>query len=205
MQFVNMDKAYLCPGSVSPATPNTLQHDCSMWGGTSGAPLICEDEQGGYSIVALNFGGVDVVGEKLDHGFRAKYSKELANLAVPARRWLPQLSALTPAPNSHLRSFWVRNRSRSPIKVQARYQSIFQSPDEPALITEEKEVGWLKRLAIIKPTDGCISGEIYLSITDVQGNPLGSKTTLEQESNGKTLRFFKKSLGQSVEDTASFP
>lgn len=204
-EFGHLDRPYLCAGTVSHVEANALRHDCSMWGGTSGAPIVTRDQNGKYFLVALNFAGVDVLGEQLKHGFRATYSRELANMAIPASSWQPQLNEVRPSPSSPVKSFWARNRSTQPIKVTARYRSIFQSPGEPPLITDEKEVGWQQRVAILEPKDGCIDSEVYLSVTDRRGNAIGPKPSLEVENKGKQIQFFKKTIGRSSEYTAFLP
>ena len=200
-----MDKPYLCQGTVSHVGPKILFHNCASWGGTSGAPLLVKNGKGSYWIAGLNFAGVDVQGEKLENGFRAKYSKELANLAIPCSSWQPQLAEIKSPKLGPPRTLWVRNRSTRPLKVVARYHSLFQEPGEQALQTEEIEVGWHNRALVLKPEDGCLDSEVFLCVTDAKGNPVGPKPTFEIEQNGKAFRFFKKSLGESAEYTTLLP
>ena len=203
-EFGKLDKPYLCPGTVLNVGRNILFHDCSMWGGTSGAPLICKTEQG-YAVVAVNFGEVEVGGEKLDHGFRSAYKKELANLAIPARRWLPQFGEIKSEKPLPIRTLWARNRSMQPIKVVVRYRSVFQDPNSPPQQTKSIEIPWQQRVCLLKANDGCVESEIYLSVTDAKGEPVGPKPTLDVDVKGETLRFFKKSLGQASEYTTLLP
>ena len=204
-EFGHMDKPYLCSGRVSHVGPNILFHDLSMWGGSSGAPVILSDAQGRYNVVALNFAGVEIEGEKREHGFRSRYAKEHANLAIPARRWQEQLASLKPAKAATIRTLWIRNHSSQPIRVVARYQSVFQDPGSPAMETQEIEIPWQRRVAVIKPEEGCVDPDIYLSVSDARGNPVGPKATLETESNGTIRKFFKKHLGAAAEYTTSLP
>lgn len=204
-EFGHMDKAYLAPGKVTHVGTHILFNDCSFWGGTSGAPLLAKNDEGQYAVAALNFAGVEMDGEKLIHGFRPTYSKELANLAIPARAWQQQLAEVRPGKFSPIRTLWARNLSAQAIRVVVRYRSIFQDPGAESLQTREIEVPWQKRVALLKPEDGCLDSEVFLSVSDAKGNPLGPKPTLEVETNGKTYRFFKKSLGKATEYTTSLP
>lgn len=204
-EFGHMDKPYLCPGLVTHVGPKILYHDCSMWGGTSGAPLTLKDPKGTLTVVGITFAEVGVGGEKLPSGFRARYSKDLANLAIPAKRWQQQLSAVKPANNLPIRTFWVRNRSLRPIKIIARYRSIFLEPAASLRQTSEVTVPWQKRVLILKPEDGCTESEIQLCVTDERGNPIGPKAMVDVEVDGKILKFFKRSIGAAADYTTELP
>lgn len=203
-EFGHMDQPYRCPGSVSDITSNLVYHDCSMWGGTSGAPILVKEENK-YFVAALNFAGVDVVGEKLTNGFRAQYTKGLANLGIPASCWRSSLEGFQSQAQPVLRTFWVRNRSSESIRVVARYRSIFQDSSEPVTWTREVEVPWQKRVRLLSPEDGCVQSELEISVTNKRGEPVGPPTSLVEERNGVKRAFFKKRLGQTSDYTALLP
>jgi hypothetical protein len=92
-----------------------------------------------------------------------------------------------------------------PLKVSVRYRSIFQEPHSDSLQTAEIDVPWQKRVALLRPEDGCVESELLISVTDAKGNSLVPKPILEVEVNGKAFRFLKKSIGNTAEYTTFLP
>lgn len=203
-EFGRLDKPYRCPGQVRDLGPSILFHDCSMWGGTSGAPLVVASPEG-YQVVALNFGGVDSDGEKMKNGFRAEYVKNLANLAIPAENWIGSLKPLKTNLRPGLRTVWIRNRSTAPIRIVARFKSVFSDPTGPLIESKMVEIPWQKRVCILRPDDGCVESELFLSLTNTKGEVIGPPQKIEVEKDGSVRYFFRKSLGEALDYTATLP
>lgn len=166
-QFGKMDRPYRCPGAVSDVGPQIVFHNCAMWGGTSGAPLLARTESG-YRLVGLNFAGVGLEDEVLQHGFRNTYTKGLANLAIPARNWRAQLEQLSNPPMPSVRTVWVKNHSKRPVRVSASYRSIFSEPDSPPAQTEPLQVPAGAQRVLLTREQGCADREITLRVGDKQ-------------------------------------
>ena len=161
-QFGKMDRPYRCPGAVSDVGPQLVFHNCAMWGGTSGAPLLARTGNH-YSVVAVNFAGVDVQGEQLHHGFRETYRKELANLAIPGRSWRDTLSALAPSPTPRLKTVWVRNDGKKTLQVQTNYSNIFADPGAPQETVQIQLMPGSRKL-LLQRSSGCAQKEIELQV-----------------------------------------
>lgn len=176
-QFGHMDRPYRCPGAVSDVGPQIVFHNCAMWGGTSGAPLLARTDSG-YRLVGLNFAGVSLEDEVLQHGFRDTYTKRLANLAIPARNWRSQLEQLSSAPVLPLRTVWVKNRSKRSLRVSATYRSIFSEPDSPPARTELLQVPPRAQRVLLTREQGCADAELSLQVDDKQPMRKALNTTV---------------------------
>ncbi len=179
-QFGQMDRPYRCPGAVSDVGPQLVFHNCAMWGGTSGAPLLARTGNQ-YRVVAVNFAGVNLEGEQLQHGFRETYRKEWANLAIPGRNWRDALLALPPSPTSTLRTVWVSNVSKKTLQVETRYSSIFNEPGARQEVAQIKLPPGSRKL-LLQRSSGCIQTQIQLQVDQrapVQQKLNTAETTLE--------------------------
>jgi V8-like Glu-specific endopeptidase len=178
-QFGSMDRPYRCPGAVSDVGPQIVFHNCAMWGGTSGAPLLARSGDS-YSVVGVNFAGVNVAGEQLKHGFRETYRKDLANLAIPARNWRSTLSNLPTTPAPVLKTVWVQNAGKRPLQVQARYASIFAEPGAPESMVQIQIPAGGRKL-LLERTHGCAQADIRLQVglqKPIRQKLTGAETTL---------------------------
>ena len=163
-QFGQMDRPYRCTGAVSDVGSDILFHNCAMWGGTSGAPLLAKTGTD-YKVVGVNFAAVDLAGEALSHGFRDTYKKEWANLAIPARQWRTALTALPPSRNPILRTVWVHNATQRPLTVRTNYRSIFSAPDSPpSEVMAQVAPGYRHRL--LSRQSGCFDEELTFQVSE---------------------------------------
>lgn len=198
---------YTSLGQIRDVGKEILFHDCAMWSGSSGSVLLAKFNDR-LEIVAVNSAAVTVEGEKLNHGFRNSYVKELANIAVPARQWEAGLAAVSvkrgeQAPS--LRTFWVRNRSLEPLTVRLRYRSLFADPKDPYVVTLPQVVPSQKRTCLLVPDQGCADSEIFISLENPKGERVGPKQFLEFTDQGEKRLFFRKFLGGSSDYTAILP
>lgn len=161
-QFGEMDRPYRCPGAVSDVGPEIVFHNCAMWGGTSGAPLLAKNGDD-YNVVGINFAGVDIEGEVLTHGFREAYKKEWANLAIPGRQWEAALDQIPASPVPIIKSVVLRNQSRRPISVKTNYHSVFAAPGttpcEVQVVVPPGADG-----SLLERSHGCYDDEIKVRI-----------------------------------------
>lgn len=172
-QFGNMDRPYRCAGAVSDVGAQILFHNCAMWGGTSGAPVLAR-QGNSYALVALNFAGVSVQGEVLKNGFRETYCKELANLAIPARNWRDQLTSIPKSPAVELRTLRVQNNSSRPRQVEVQYRSVFDAPDAAPQVRSVLIAAASSKF-LIDNTDGCADANVALRTDHQKGLALGLK------------------------------
>jgi V8-like Glu-specific endopeptidase len=203
-EFANFQTAYACPGSLRDVGPNIVFHDCAMWGGGSGSAILAS-YAGKLRVVAVNTAGVDVQGEVLPNGFRRTYSKELANIAVPVRRFADQYKELYRPSQAKLRRLWIRNNYRDPLRVCVRYRSVLADPKQPFVVTPWQEVSSQKRVSVLEPKSGCADQEVFLSLTNSKGERVGPKASLEFEVEGESRLFLRKYIGDSPEYTATYP
>lgn len=162
-QFGKMDRPYRCTGAVSDVGPDIVFHNCAMWGGTSGAPLLARLGDA-YSVVGLNFAGVGIEGETLQHGFRETYKKEWANLAIPARNWRTALQTVPRAPASILKTVWVENASTRAVQIQTSYHSVFSAPEDPP-VEARVQVPAGARKALLTRQHGCWDEQLLVQVT----------------------------------------
>jgi V8-like Glu-specific endopeptidase len=177
-EFAEMKAPYRCPGSVLDVGDRILFHNCAMWGGGSGAPLLRRSAEGELRVVALNTAGVNVEGEVLDHGFRSTYSRELANVAVPARNWIPTLQRIPRPEQPNFRSLEINNESEQTLKVRLRYNTLFA---EPARV----ESDWTpipagQAVDVLRPQDGCVESTLDLRL---EGQSEWRPVALEESSS----------------------
>lgn len=203
-EFANFQTPYSCPGTLRDVGPNVVFHDCAMWGGTSGSAILASRE-GKLRVVAINSAGVDVSGEVLQHGFRKAYSKELGNIAVPARHFADRYKQLYKPSQAKVRRLWIRNNYRDSLKVCVRYRSALADPKQPYLTSPWQEIGSQKRVCVLEPKAGCVEQEVYLSLAKVDGGVIGPKAPLEFEVEGEKRSFLRKYIGDSEEYTATYP
>ncbi|MBS2035914.1 trypsin-like peptidase domain-containing protein [bacterium] len=163
-QFGDMDRPYRCPGAVSDVGPQILFHNCAMWGGTSGAPLLARTGER-YSLVGLNFAGVTVENEVLQHGFRDTYRKDLANLAIPGRNWRETLESIPKSPPLEVKSLGVENRSKRPVRIKVEYQSLFEPPGSGTQ-TRVMSLPPGSQRVLLERSAGCADSEISVQKDD---------------------------------------
>ena len=152
-EFAEMKEPYRCAGKVLDVGKAIVFHDCAMWGGGSGAPLLHWDDEGTAQVVAVNTAGVEVEGEILDHGFRHEFTQALANVAVPARNWMKCLRAIPRPDRPAFRQWEVENSSDQPLHLRIRFVSLFQDPAEVEGPWQEIEPG--QTLKLLGDRDGC--------------------------------------------------
>lgn len=172
-QFGKMNQPYRCPGAVSDVGPQLIFHNCAMWGGTSGAPLLARTGNE-YSVVAVNFAGVDIEDEKLQHGFRETYRKGWANLAIPGRNWREVLTSLPPSPVPTVKTVWIHNKGQKMLEVSTSYFSIFADPGAlPQTARVQLQPG--ERQLLLQKSQGCAQEEVELQFN--QRKPVTQKLT----------------------------
>lgn len=175
-QFGNMDRPYRCPGAVSDVGPQIVFHNCAMWGGTSGAPLLARLGDS-YAVVGVNFAGVGVEGEVLQHGFRQTYRKELANLAIPGRNWRSALQQLPPGDCPVLKIVSVTNATSRSLLVTTSYHSVFSTAGE---VTEAQVVVPAgARKTLLAREEGCFDEQLTLQVP-------GSKNLIQKLKEPET-------------------
>lgn len=174
-QFGQMDRPYRCPGAVSDVGDQIVFHNCAMWGGTSGAPLLARLGNH-YALVGLNFAGVGVENETLEHGFRATYRKELANLAIPARNWREKLNTIPERPGPTLKTVWIENRSARALVLKVTYNSVFADPGAPPS-QKEVVVPAKTRLQVLERSLGCADSKLILQVNSQKPIERGLKAS----------------------------
>lgn len=201
-EFAQARAPYQSPGVIRNAEDNLVFTDCPIWGGSSGGPLITRRD-GKPQLVALVNGGVEVPGEQLSHGFRATYTKELGNLAVPARQWQATLEAMQrPATRPDFHTLFVRNHAKDKLQVSIRYNSLYADPAAPWISTPWLDVAPGQRAAVVKLEDGCAEAETFVAIRDGSGKELGSGPWTEFP--GDERRYVRKRMNFR-ETTYSLP
>jgi len=154
-EFAGMQSPYRCPGRVADVAERIVFHDCAIWGGSSGAPLLYWVNAGECRVVAVNTAGVVVEGERLDHGFRSEYRKDLANLAVPARNWSELLRpGVRPEP-PECRRLRVSNPTGQSQRLRLRFDSLYRE-DSPE-VTEWLSVEAGSSRILMEESDGCVA------------------------------------------------
>lgn len=190
-----LDQPFLSPGRIRDVGEHIVFHDCAMFGGSSGGPLFAR-EDGKTFVVAVNTAGVSVEGEKLDHGFRARYTKALGNIAVPGAEWLPSLQGLAAKDEPQWREFQVRNHGGRPLKVRVRYPSLLADPLDPWGLTDWKTVYPGATVTLVAQRDGLQEGdeEVWVCAQLDDGKLVGPAPELRLESPVERLDFFRCSL-----------
>jgi V8-like Glu-specific endopeptidase len=197
-------RAYVSAGTVRDIGEHVLFHDCSMWSGSSGGPLMMR--QGGKTyVVAVNSADVSVEGEVLDHGFRSEYRKETANIAVPSSNWQSALEKMQAAvPPRECKSLYVRNRGQKELQVRVRYAST-NNADVAAVDSPWIAVPAGKRVRVLAPEDGLTESQVFLTARDNTGARVGPKASSLFEVEGAQLGYYAFRIGQSREATAFLP
>jgi len=205
-ELSGMSAVYRCACKVSDVGPSIVFHDGSMWGGTSGAPIFARVGAKDY-VVAVNSAGVDVEGEQLIHGFRSTYMKELANIAVPAAKWIHGFKEFPPGESSNLilRKLWVRNTSRRLQRVSVNYTDVLSSFEAVNRIKPWIEVAPGARVAILEFSDGCGKPDYEMAVTDSTGKSTVKGSTRSQEVDGEIRYYARRSFGATIEATISIP
>lgn len=205
-EFAEMKAPFCCPGEVRDVERNIVFHDCTSWGGTSGSALLARGEDGQMRLVAVNSAGVEVDGEKQLFGFRTKYTKELANIAVPSGKFFERYRELYKPDNQpKLRKLWIRNKLRGDLRVCVRYRSLLEDPKQPYVTGKWQTIASQKRELVMDLDAGCADSEVFLCLQDAEGKPVGPKGTEEHEVEGRNELFMRKYIGSSGEYTATFP
>lgn len=184
-EFAQGKAAYRCPGQVPDVGAQIIFHNCAMWGGASGSPLLHRTPEGEYRVVAVNSAGVEVEGEKLDHGFRPTYSRGTANVAVPARNWAEKLAQIPRPPRPNFRHLDVENTTGKPLQVRLRYNSLYtEIPLQERVMT----VLPLSKARLLDNWDGCADNALELATPgDPTGPYSGWRTVTLNQAEGDVL------------------
>ena len=177
-EFSDMKLPYLCPGQVLDVGQHIVFHNCAIWGGSSGAPLVRWTPAGDCRVVAMNTAGVGVEGEALDHGFRQHYTRELGNVAVPAMNWMPVLRQIPRPERPLFRRLEVENDSEQPIQLRLRYHTLFADP--PQLESEWRRLAPGQTTTVLDVRDGCAESNLEYCLegqSDWQRLSLDGETT----------------------------
>jgi len=203
-EFANFQAPYSSPGSVRDVGPEILFHDCAAWGGSSGGALL-SFHQGQLRVVAVNSAGVEFEGEKLERGFRRVYSKELGNIAVPARQFGATYRSMFRESKLKCRQLWIRNNFRFPIRVSVRHHAVLADKKQPFRVIAWQEIPSQRRVRVLSKEDGCADDEVFLALTNLQEQPVGPSAAQEFEVDGQKRKFFRKFIGTSEDYTATYP
>lgn len=204
-EFAELKAPFCCPGEVRDVGPNIVFHDCTSWPGTSGSGILARGGDGKMRLVAVNTAGVEVAGENQIQGFRTRYTKDLANIAVPSAKFVERYRELYKPDHTKLRKLWIRNKLRGDLRVSVRCRSILEDPKQPYTVTKWQTIGSQKRECVMDLDAGCAESEVYLALRDTEGKMVGPRATEEFEVEGKKELFLRKYIGNSEEYTATYP
>lgn len=165
-EFAQGKTPYRCPGVVPDVDSKIIFHNCAMWGGSSGSPLLHWTPEGECRVVAVNSAGVVVDGEKLDHGFRQTYSRNLANVAVPARNWAHVLAKIPRPPRPNFRHLDIDNAGDQPLQVRLRFRSLYT---ELPQVEQTRTVLPHSRARVLEEWDGCAESSLEISTPNDAG------------------------------------